>query len=83
MNSLDSPASFRTYFEKEIDDVNMAMSRLSMLIERASNSAQSQNILENPAFKNDFAQLLKDVDELANNLKLYNQQLSLPKAQGN
>jgi phospholipid/cholesterol/gamma-HCH transport system substrate-binding protein len=35
LNSLDTPDKFQTYFEKEVDDVNMAMSRLSMLIERA------------------------------------------------
>jgi hypothetical protein len=76
MNSLDSPTAFRVYFEKEVDSVNMAMSRLSMLIQKADTSPSKESILNNQGFKDDFAQLLKDVDELSDNLKLYNEQLN-------
>ena len=76
MNSLDTPVAFRDYFEKEVDDVNMAMSRLSMLIERAETSPEREDILSNEGFHDDFAQLLRDVDELADNLRLYNEQLN-------
>ena len=76
MNSLDTPVAFRDYFEKEVDDVNMAMSRLSMLIERAETSPEREDILSNEGFRDDFAQLLRDVDELADNLRLYNEQLN-------
>ena len=76
MSSLDSPNAFRIYFEKEVDSVNMAMSRLSMLIQKAESSPNKDNILNNQGFKDDFAQLLKDVDELSDNLKLYNEQLN-------
>ena len=84
LNSLDTPTAFRNYFEKEVDDVNMAMSRLSLLIQKAGSSKEQQNILKNDHFKEDFAQLLRDVDELANNLKLYNEQLNFaqPQSQG-
>ena len=85
LNSLDTPTAFRNYFEKEVDDVNMAMSRLSLLIQKAGSSKEQQSILKNDHFKEDFAQLLRDVDELANNLKLYNEQLNFaqPQSQGN
>jgi len=76
MTSLESPTAFRVYFEKEVDSVNMAMSRLSMLIQKAESSPNKENILNNQGFKDDFAQLLKDVDELSDNLKLYNEQLN-------
>jgi len=79
MNSLDTPTAFREYFEKEVDDVNMAMSRLSMLIERAENSPEREDILGNEDFRDDFAQLLRDVDELSENLRLYNEQLNQAK----
>lgn len=75
MNSLDSPAAFKNYFEKEIDDVNTAMARLSMLIEKAQQEPDKENILKNKQFNKDFAELLRDVDELADNLRLYNEQL--------
>lgn len=75
MNSLNTPTSFRDYFEKEVDEVNMAMSRLSMLIEKAETNPERKQILKNDEFIDDFAQLLRDVDELADNLRLYNEQL--------
>jgi phospholipid/cholesterol/gamma-HCH transport system substrate-binding protein len=84
MNSLDSPAAFKDYFEKEVDDVNTAMARLSMLIEKAQQEPEKENILKNKQFTKDFADLLRDVDELADNLRLYNQQLlEAQGAQGN
>lgn len=75
MNSLNTPTAFRDYFEKEVDEVNMAMSRLSMLIEKAETNPEKRQILKNDDFIDDFAQLLRDVDELADNLRLYNEQL--------
>ena len=75
LDSLNTPASFKDYFEKEVGDVNMAMSRLSMLIEKAQNSTEKDRILSDRRFTKDFAELLREVDELSDNLKLYNQQL--------
>lgn len=78
MTALNTPEAFKTYFEKEVDDVNMAMARLSMLIEKAKTQKDGSELIKGEAFRDDFAQLLKDVDELADNLRLYNQQLNYP-----
>ncbi len=75
LDSLDSPAEFQSFFQNEVDAINMAMSRLSMLIQRAETAKNKEKILENKQFSKDFAQLLKEVDQLSNNLKLYNEQL--------
>jgi phospholipid/cholesterol/gamma-HCH transport system substrate-binding protein len=75
INSLDSPQSFENFFQEQIDDINMAMSRLSMVMQRAETLQTTDNVLHNKAFTKDFAQLLKDVDNLSSNLKLYNEQL--------
>jgi len=83
IHSLDSPVTFKNYFEKEIDDVNMAMSRLSMVIQKAESNPKKESILKDGAFREDFAQLLRDVDQLSSNLKLYNEQLNYPQAVGN
>ncbi|NDD59086.1 MAG: MCE family protein, partial [Chlamydiae bacterium] len=80
IHSLDSPVTFKNYFEKEIDDVNMAMSRLSMVIQKAESNPKKESILKDGAFREDFAQLLRDVDQLSSNLKLYNEQLNYPQA---
>lgn len=76
LNALQSPQAFRTYFQTEIDDINASMSRISMLIERAENSPEKQQIFHSHSFKTDFADLLRRVDELSDNLRLYNQQLN-------
>jgi phospholipid/cholesterol/gamma-HCH transport system substrate-binding protein len=72
LNALDTPAEFKDYFELEVDQINTAMSRISMLVDKARGR---ETILQSDAFKSDFAELLRKVDALSNNLKLYNQQL--------
>lgn len=76
LNALDTPKSFRAYFQSEVDEINLAMSRLSMVIERADQSPEREEILNNEVFKRDFAELLRISDRLSDNLRLYNQQLT-------
>lgn len=75
LSSLDTPSSFRKYFEQEVQDVNLAMSRLSMLLEKAESNPQKQAIFKNSQFSKDFAEFLREVDALAKNVKLYNEEL--------
>lgn len=76
LNALDTPASFRCYFQSEVDSINLAMSRLSMLIEKAEQAIEKKQILQSEEFKKDFADLLRISDRLSDNLRLYNQQLN-------
>ncbi len=75
LNALNTPQEFRSYFQNEVNGINMSMSRLSMLIEKAEGSSKRQEILSSPLFKQDFADLYRNVVELSDNLKLYNEQL--------
>jgi phospholipid/cholesterol/gamma-HCH transport system substrate-binding protein len=75
MNSLDSPSSFRTFFEDEVENINMTMARLAMLMEKAERTPNKERIFQNKEFTKDFAQFLRDIDNLAENVKLYNEQL--------
>jgi phospholipid/cholesterol/gamma-HCH transport system substrate-binding protein len=75
LSALDSPADFRSFFEQEIDQINLAMSRLSMMIDKAQDKEQHLEILQNPSFRKDFADLLRQTEGLTDNLKLYNEQL--------
>jgi len=75
LNALNTPESFRAYFQNEVDDINSSMTRISMLIEKAGNSPERDKIMQSDDFKVDFADLLRRVDELSDNLRLYNQQL--------
>lgn len=76
LNSLDTPQNFKHYFETEVDQVNTSMERISMLIDKAEQSPDRARIFQDDLFKQDFADLLRKVDELAENLRLYNQQLA-------
>lgn len=74
LNCLDTPAGFKEYFENEVDQINTAMGRISMMIEKAENRC-SEDLLNNPCFKCDFDELLRQAEELTSNLKLYNNKL--------
>lgn len=76
MNALDSPENFKHYFETEVSDINTAMSRISMLIDKAQLSPEKEEILSDEQFRKDFAELLRQAEVLSDNLKLYNQQLT-------
>ncbi len=75
LNSLDTPSSFKEYFEQEVQDVNLAMSRLSLLLEKAEKNPQKEVIFKNGQFSKDFAEFLREVDALAKNVRLYNEEL--------
>ncbi len=75
ISELDSPASFKNYFQNEVDDINTAMARLSMVIEKANTSQNKTKILHDKQFSKDFAALLKEVEQMASNLKMYNEEL--------
>lgn len=74
MNALETPDNFKNYFQKEIDQINTAMARLSMVIEK-SQGLEGQ-IQENGKFKENFAELLRQVTEMSDNLHLYNEKLN-------
>jgi phospholipid/cholesterol/gamma-HCH transport system substrate-binding protein len=75
LTALKTPGEFKEYFEKELDTINTAMSRISILIEKAESTPEHQRILNNSLFKKDFAQLLRAANELLEMIRLYNEQL--------
>lgn len=75
LNALSNPVSFKNYFVQEVDAINTSMERLSMLIDRAQQTGQKEAILQNQQFQNDFAELLRQSEELSDNLRFYNEQL--------
>lgn len=75
LNALNTPDHFKNYFETEVSEINTAMSRISMLIDKAEQSPEREEILSDEQFLKDFRDLMRQAEELADNLKLYNQQL--------
>ncbi len=74
LQALESPSSFKSYFEREIDQINTSMARISMLIEKADQD-NDKTILESSKFKENFADLMRQINDVSGNLKLYNEQL--------
>jgi phospholipid/cholesterol/gamma-HCH transport system substrate-binding protein len=75
LNALDTPENFKRYFENEVDDIHVSMSRLSLLIDKAELSPEREEIMSNEQFLKDFRELLRLSEELSDNLRLFNQQL--------
>lgn len=76
LNALETPQGFRSYFEEEMDRINLSMSRLSTLLEHAEQSPERGEIMESMPFKRQFQEFKSDVDALSENVKLFNQSLS-------
>ncbi|MCB1108791.1 MAG: hypothetical protein KDK44_03970, partial [Chlamydiia bacterium] len=76
LNCLETPEQFKTYFENEVDLISTSMERLSMLIDKAEQYPVQDRLMETPIFKKDFADLMRQVQELSDMLKLYNEKLN-------
>jgi phospholipid/cholesterol/gamma-HCH transport system substrate-binding protein len=75
LNALATPDSFKNYFQKEIDQINTSMARLSMVIEK-SQEIEGEKVQDSGMFKENFAELMRQVTEMSNNLHLYNEKLN-------
>ena len=75
LESVSTPKQFRCYFTQEVDQINTSLSRLSALLEKADCSEEKRRILDSHCFKQDFMQLMMDVEALFENLKIYNEEL--------
>ncbi len=73
LDALETPVAFKDYFQTEVDQINTSMSRISMLVDKAR---EEEKVLESTKFRNNFAELLRQVDEMSDNLRLYNEQYS-------
>jgi phospholipid/cholesterol/gamma-HCH transport system substrate-binding protein len=75
LNALETPDSFRTFFESEVDAVTTSLGRLSELLDRAGSTEEREKIQNDDHFKRDFALLLRKAQALTDALKLYNEAL--------
>lgn len=75
LTSLQTPEEFKTYFEGEIDSINVALGRIGELMKRAEQDDERVKVVQNEAFRRDFADLLRQVQSLGDSLKTYNQDI--------
>ena len=75
LTALNSSKQFKSYFEKEIDGINTSLSRINRLVKKANTTKQKNRLINSKRFKNDFATLLRNVENMMDNLKLYNKEI--------
>ncbi len=74
MARLSSPQEFRNFFNDEVDQISTSLARLSMVLKDTTN-CDYLPILCSPEFERVFADLLRRVTGLEDNLKLFDQQV--------
>ena len=75
LKTLTSPKEFRTYFESEVDAMNTSLGRLTELLDKADEEGEREKVVQNPEFKKQFANLLRQIEALSGSIKLYNEGL--------
>ncbi len=73
LDALDTPRGFCNYFETEVDSIQTALSRISILLEKAECPHAKRKIMGSERFKQDLRKLLREVDGLSDSIKLYNE----------
>lgn len=76
LKCLSSPKEFRAYFETEVDSMNTSLGRLTELLDKAEDEGEREKIVQNPEFKKQFANLLRQIEGLSGCIKLYNEELT-------
>lgn len=72
---LRSPQQFHNFFNDEIDTISTSLSRVSTMLQNTYSICAPACLLEDPAFEKVFADLLRRIGALEENIKMYNQQL--------
>lgn len=75
LNKLSSPQEFRNFFEDEVNQINTSLARVSMLMEETANQCCPEEIICDREFAKVFADLMRRVKQLEENINLYNHQL--------
>jgi phospholipid/cholesterol/gamma-HCH transport system substrate-binding protein len=70
---LSTPGQFNAYFNKEIDRLSTSLSQVSITLDESPN--YPGGLLYNPEFTTRFSDVIRQVEDVENALKMYNEQL--------
>jgi len=73
INKLSTPQEFSNYFNAEMNRVSTSLSRVSSVLDQME--YYPQGIISQPNFNQKFAELLRNVQQMEDQLKMYNIQL--------
>lgn len=73
LENLWNPNEFAKYFNEEMDQISTSLSRVSMVLNETE--CYPETLMNNPSFIERFSELLKRVENMEENLKMYNEQV--------
>jgi phospholipid/cholesterol/gamma-HCH transport system substrate-binding protein len=76
LDKLSTPQEFRNYFNDEVNEIQTSLARVSMIVEKSSNFPDNCYMIENKEFTKVFAELMRRVTALEEELRMYNIQLN-------
>ena len=72
---LENPAEFYNFFNDEVNRISTSLSRVTSVLNDTYGFCAPPDLLCDPCFESVFADLLRRIEGLEENIKLYNQQL--------
>lgn len=72
---LQSPQEFRNYFNDEVDQISTSLSRVSMVLQKVDEQDPCGDLIDDPEFTKVYAELLRRVSTIEEELRMYNQQV--------
>lgn len=73
LEKLSNPNEFSKHFNQEMNQISASLSRVSMVLNEVE--CYPQSLLYHPDFAQRFSELLKHVENMEENLKMYNEQV--------
>lgn len=73
LEKLYDPCEFAKYFNREIDQISASLSQVSMVLDESE--CYPQSLMLNPRFTQRFGDLLRQVENMEETLKIYNEQV--------
>lgn len=75
LQKLQNPAEFQNFFNDELDTISTSLARVSEVLNMTYCVCPPEDLLCDRDFESLFADLLRRVESLGENIKMYNQQL--------
>lgn len=75
MQTLSTPQEFRNYFNDEVDQITTSLERVNMIMEQTDCLCPSFTLFENKDFTKVFAELVRRIGVLEEEIRMYNIQL--------
>jgi len=75
LQKLCTPQQFRNYFNDEIDQISTSLSRVYMVLDKTGKNSMCPNLVRDYEFVKVFSELMRRVEDVEDQLKMYNTQL--------